>query len=784
MNMSTSSPVFSRMSAAGEQQPSAHDVIHLMRSHIWKIVVITVCITILAVAYAFLASPIYSADVLVRVDPPESNAFGVVPQTQVLNQLAAQPTDAEIAIMQSRSVIDPVLQQYKFNVVAKPHVFPLLSILSELFATPGVPSGPWFYLDSFAWGGEQIDITSLNVPSQFEDKNLDLIALGNDRYQLLDEAGNVLLTGTVGVLAQANDISLLVNRLVARPLTRFDVRRYNEINAIRRFQNSLKISDDGRSTGVVRVTFSDPSPIVATGVANAIAQSYIAASIASRQANDGKTLAFIDQELPRLRTDLLKDELALSEFQRSSVSMSPMTEAQAYLQSDLDFQRQIAALTIQRIQLLTRFTADSPEIKNIDQQIDKLNGYETNYHSQFVGMPKSAQENADLTRNTKNAETIYTAMANKQEELLVQRAGATGNAHIVDAAVRPSLPFKPNRLLVISGGFGFGLLVGMAYVFIRYQVFGGVIDPNFVENYLSVPLLGSLSFSHNQESLEMPALAEPQADRDLGWRHADSISMSSGGGTRLGLAKTRIISSSLPASAHRLLSRSFPHDISIEALRYVRTALHIEMAQAPNNIVALTGPTVATGKSFVAANLAVLQAEAGLRVLLIDADMRCGRLASFFKQFNAGGLADVLRGDLQLHAAIRPVGIENLSFMSCGSYPSNPSELLAKNPLNKLLGGLESQFDLVIVDTPPFLPVTDAAIVAHQAGATLMVLRSGTQTKQEVTDTVSGLDRTGARLIGAIFNGMPARYGIGGRYDYEPIARHAYNTNDQTVQAA
>ena len=784
MNMSISSPVSPRMLAAGDQQLSALDVAHLLLSHIWKIAIITVFIATLAVAYAFLAQPIYSADVLVRVDPPESNAFGVVPQTQVLNQLTAQPTDAEIAIMQSRSVIDPVLQQYKFNVVAKPHGFPLLSILSELFATPGAPSNPWLYLDSFAWGGEQIDITSLNVPSKLEDKNLNLIALGNGRYQLRDDTGNTLLDGTVGMLAQANDISIFVNRLVARPLTRFDVKRYNEINAIRRFQNSLKIADDGRSTGVVRITFSDRSPNVATGVANAIAQSYIAASIASRQANDGKTLAFIDQELPRLRTDLLKDELALSAFQRSSVSMSPVTEAQSYLQSDLDFQRQIAALSVQRIQLLAHFTDDSPEIKNIDQQLDKLNGYETNFHTQFVGMPKSAQENADLTRNMKNAETIYTAMANKQEELMVQRAGATGNAHIVDAAVRPSLPFKPDRVLVISGGVALGLLLGMAYVFIRYQVIGGVTNPNFIQDYLSVPLLGALSFSHNQENIETPAPAEAQAGRDLGWRHADGISANAGGSARIGLAKTRTISSSLPACAHRLLSRSFPHDISIEALRYVRTALQIEMAQAPNRIVALTSPTVGTGKSFVAANLAVLQAEAGLRILLIDADMRCGRLASFFKQSNAEGLAEVLRGDLQLHAAIRPVGIQNLSFMSCGNYPVNPSELLAKSPLNTLLGGIESQFDLVIVDTPPFLPVTDAAIVAHQAGATMMVLRFGTQTKQEVTDTVSGLDRTGARLIGAVFNGMPPRYGTGGRYDYEPIARHAYSTNGKAVRAA
>jgi tyrosine-protein kinase Etk/Wzc len=770
VNMSTNNPVLPRL-AAGDQQPSVRDVARLMRDHIWEVLGIAALVTALAVAYTFLATPIYSSDVLVRVDAPEPNAFGVAPQGQVITQPSAPPTEAEIAIMQSRSVIEPVIHQYRFDVVATSRKVPLLGTIAEKFATPGQPARPWFGLDSFAWGGEQLEISSISVPPRLEDEKLELKVLDHGQYELLDTTGQQLLSGTAGQPASGAGISLLVSRLVARPGTRFTVIESNAVNTVHRFQYGLKVVDDGKGTGVVRITFSNSNATVARDVANGIAQSYIAAAIASHQATDGKTLDFIQQELPRLRTDLERAEAELSAYQNSSGSMRPSTEAQAYLQGSIDYQRQIATLQLQRTQLLQNFKPESPEVRNVDQQLAQLNATKQTLDARFSSMPTSERKNADLTRNAKVAESIYTSMVSKAEELSVRRAGTTGNAHIVDHALRPSRPIAPNRPLVIASGVGLGLIAGMLVVFVRRHVLGGVTNPMFIEHYLSVPLFGALGYSSQQAQLEARTIPErPMPGRQLELKLPDDLPQPSIG-RHIGLAKAITIPLSLPASAHRLLARSSPQDASIEALRGVRTALRFEMAHAPSKIVALTGPTVATGKSFVAANLSVLLAEAGSRVLLIDADMRCGRLAWFFGQTSAGGLVDVLRGDLQLRSAIRSVGIERLSFMSCGAYPSNPSELLMRPGFNQLLSGLEPRFDMVIVDTPPFLAVTDAAIVANQAGATVLVLRSGMQTKQELEDTVRGLDRSGARLVGAIFNGMPAQRGTARNYGYVKRSR-------------
>jgi len=781
-------PALPRVPVAEDTQPSVRDVARVLRSHPWMLLCITACVTILAIGYAFLATPIYSADALVRIDPADANAFGLAQQE--FSGPPRQPSsDAEMAIMQSRSVIKPVLEQYQFGIKVQPHGFPVLSRVSAWFAQTGKPLYPWFGLSSFAWGGEQLDISALSVPPEFEDKRLVFTALSDERYRLSDANGHVVLEGVVGTTAHADGFTILVTHMVARPSTRFDVTRYNEITAVQQFRHALKVSDDANDAGVVRITFDAASPIVAMGVANGIAQNYLTTAIAARRANDTTTLDFIQQELPRLRTELQNAEADLARFEATSGSMAPAAEAQSYLQGEIDFQRQIAFLEIQRTQLLARFTPDSPELHNVDQQLAQLNAYKNSFEGRFNSMPQSERQNADLTRRARVAEAVYTAMVSKSEELSVRRGGTTANAHVVDLAVAPSLPVRPNRPLVIAAGLFGGLLLAILYVYLRYQVFGGVTDPMYIERYLSVPLFATLNFSRNQVRLEYSGAADWNLSAsDTVWegeRSGVDPGLRLGSSTRLELARpTALAALELPPSAHRLLTRSCPYDLSIESLRIVRTALRIEMSQTSSKVVALTGPTVATGKSFVAANLAVLLAEIGLRVLLIDADMRYGGLASTFRQSNANGLADVLRGDVPVQSVIRRVGIENLSLLACGAYPSNPSELLMRPSFKQLLNVLEQQFDLILVDTPPYLPVTDAAVVAHHAGLTMLVLRSGMQTRQEIDDTVRGLDRTGARLVGAIFNGMPPHVSGHRRYSEDRFPRYEYEAGAERARAA
>ncbi|QQC66997.1 polysaccharide biosynthesis tyrosine autokinase [Paraburkholderia ginsengisoli] len=753
-------PLNSLSPAAGIErgQLSVRGMLTLMRDHIWEIIVTMAVVLTLAVAYLLIATPIYSADVLVRVDPPEPNALGLALQSQDMLPQPAPSSVTEMAVMQSRSVLDPVIDRYRFDVSVKPHKVPILGDIAEKFATPGEPSAAWLGLKSFAWGGERVQIGSLEVPRELEEEKLTLVALENGAYELLGPSDQLLVRGVVGTPAVENGVSMLVKELDARPGTKFQVIRWNELDAIKRFGELVKVSDKVKDSGLLQIEYADKSPDKATEVANALAQQYLATAIAGRQLNDTTTLAFIKGELPRLLADLRKTEDDLKHFRANSQSMQPTTEAQAYLQGGLDIDRQIATLQLQRTQLLERYTANSRWVQSIDTQLTQLQDAKAKFDSHFSGMPSSERESVDLLRAQKVAEAIYLGMVQKAEQLQVRRASTTGGAHIIDRAIRPHRPVKPQPAIVLSGALLLGLVSGVTLVFMRRHVMTGVTDPKYVERRMSVPVFGEILFSQQQLLLDrvsagvvrksLPGLGGrstlplQKASPELQFR-ADAAAIGNAG--------------SLDGDNSLILASRFPHDTSVEALRAVRTAMTRDLTHARNNILMVIGPTPSAGKSFVAANLAILHAEIGSRVVLIDADMRRGHLALLFHGSNRGGLSEVLAERMPLRNALRPTHLEGLTFLSCGMRPENPAALLMKPRFKEVLDRLAEQFDLVIIDTPPFLAVTDASIIASEAGASLLVLRSGMQSEEEIADTIKKMERAEGRIAGAVFNGIPLR---------------------------
>ncbi|MBB5507439.1 polysaccharide biosynthesis tyrosine autokinase [Paraburkholderia atlantica] len=752
------------------RQLTASGMLTLMRDHIWEIVVTTVVVLTLAVAYLLIATPIYSADVIVRVDPPEPNALGLALQNQELLPPPTPSSVTEMAVMESRSVLQPVIDQFRFDISVKPHKLPVLGDIAEKFATPGQPSAPWLGLKSYAWGGERVQIAALDVPRDLEEEKLTLTALDNGAFELHGPSGELLASGTVGMPVKQNGVSMLVKELAARPGTKFEVIRWNELDAIKRFENLIKIGDKVKDSGLLQIQYRDKSPDKAAAVANALGQQYLASAVASRQSNDTQTLAFINGELPRLLGDLRKAEEALKNFRSNSQSMQPTNEAQAYLQGGLDLDKQIATLQLQRTQMLERYTPQSRWVQNIDEQLAQLKEAKAKFSDHFNGMPASERESVDLIRAQKVAETVYLGMVQKAEQLQVRRASTTGGAHILDQAIRPHMPVMPQPILVLGGGLVLGIVSGVVLVFMRRHVMIGVTDPRYVERQMSVPVFGEILFSHQQLLLDRDATAGRKSLPPATGRAHPPLQKS--------LHEIQLDT----GIQNRILAARFPHDTSVEALRSVRTAVTRDLAHARNNIVMIIGPTPSAGKSFVAANLAILHAEVGQRVVLIDADMRRGHLASLFNESNRGGLSEVLAERLPLRNALRSTRIDGLTFLSCGVRPENPAALLMKPRLKDVLERLSSQFDLVIIDTPPFLAVTDASIVANEAGASLLVLRSGMQSEEEIADTIRKVERAEGRIAGAVFNGIPLRRSRK-NYGYETNYASDFGENDAGQQA-
>ncbi|QSN64044.1 polysaccharide biosynthesis tyrosine autokinase [Caballeronia sp. M1242] len=747
---------------------SASDFWKLMVDNVWLVLGIIVLVTGLATLYAFIATPVYSSDALIKVDFPNPNALGVNTQGQQQAGPATLPTDAEMQIMQSRAVLLPVIKKYHQNLSITPRQVPLLGRISSMFATPGQPMAPVLGLKSFAWGGEDADISTLEVPPRLENKAFILRALPQGAYELTDSDGNSILHGTVGHLTNADGISIMVDKLVARPGTEFKVVRFSEYQAVSRFQKSLKVMESTKDSGVVQVVYENDDPKLAQQITDAIAQTYIAAHIDQHRVEASVTRDFIIGELPRLERELQRAESELSNYRKSSNSMQPGTEATSYLQGSIDIERQIAALTMQRTQMASRFAPTTREVRTIDEQLATLNAQKQAFDKRFGQLPGSERKLMDLTRDSKVAEDIYVAMRKKASELAVTRAGTIGNVHLIDSAIYPTEPSKPKRMLVMAGGAAGGVILSILFVFFRDQLSRAVKTPHSVESRLSLPVFGAVSFSPMQARLDRTARPSLLPGKSRLPSVINDVSR-------------RVLSDDPNAGSvegSHALSALGNRDMAVEALRAVHASLMLDIAPAPNNILAVVGATPGTGKTFVASNLAVLHAQTGKNVLLIDGDMRRGRIASIFGQNGGNGFAEVLAGKIQVDQAIRESDVPGLSLMTAGRFPANPSKMLSTPRLPLILDYMQQQFDLVIIDTPAVLAVSDANLIAANAGSSVIVVRPSAQSEDELQEAIKRLDLTGARIAGVIFNAVPKRRSEKRTYAYAS----AYTSNLATEE--
>ncbi|HCH6648905.1 TPA: polysaccharide biosynthesis tyrosine autokinase, partial [Klebsiella pneumoniae] len=197
--------------------------------------------------------------------------------------------------------------------------------------------------------------------------------------------------------------------------------------------------------------------------------------------------------------------------------------------------------------------------------------------------------------------------------------------------------------------------------------------------------------------------------------------------------------------------------LAIEAIRGLRTSLHFAMMEARNNVLMISGASPNAGKTFVSTNLAAVIAQTGKKVLFIDTDMRKGYTHKLFNTKNAEGLSDYLAGRVELSRVTQTLEIVNFDYISRGSVPPNPAELLMHSRFSDLIAWACSNYDIVILDTPPILAVTDAAIIGNYVGTTLLVARFELNTPREMDISVKRFEQSGVVVKGCILNGIVKR---------------------------
>ena len=598
---------------------------------------------------------------------------------------------------------------------------------------------PASWLSGFEWGAASISVPKFDTPKEAYEKTYILTAGENGNYVLSDPDGIAILNGHVGQEASGSSplgpVSLMVDKITGATGAKFELTRFSTLGTVDALQKRLTVAETTLQSGIIALSLEGHDSKLTSQIVNDIANRFVQQDMDTRSAEAGKTLAFLEQQLPQLRAQLDDAEQKYNTFRNTHGTVDLSEESRLLLQQVVDNKAKLLDLQQQRAELSQRFTANHPSVQALDAQIGALSAAQGTMTKNVSTLPDTEQTAVRLLRDVRVNTELYTSLLNSAQQLRVAKAGQVGNVRVVDFAEPADDPVRPKRLIVILISLGAGLMLGLLVAFVRKALVGGVERPEEIEKKLGVRVFAIVPRSNQQLRLQQKVGSRSQ-----------------------GL---------------HVLAATSPEDAAVEGIRGLRTSLQLQMADARNNVVMLTGSRPDAGKSFLSVNLATLVASTRKRVLLIDGDMRRGDVHSHFGVRHMPGLSDVLMGS-DIESAVLHDVLPGVDLLTKGSLPSHPSELLMSDRMNEVLELLKHQYDLVIIDTPPVLAVTDATVIGKHAGTSLLVVRHGRNQVDEIGETMKRLHHGGVNMKGILLTDVPQSKLMSGStyqsyYGYESI---------------
>lgn len=713
----------------GDDEINLGEIFATLLEYKWLIVAVTFSSLLLGAAYLYVATPVYQADALLQVD--DKKGGGGLTALKELQPLLGDSTSvaAQLEILQSRMILGRVVDKLKLDIVAVPGYFPVIGKAKARRYAGTDLADPLFGLSSYAWGGEQIKVETLEVPRVLTNKQLTLVAGKTGNYQVFDEDDNKLLEGQVGQPAASRDMKLFVSQLTARPGTRFQLVKLLQQDAIDALQQQYTVKERAKQSGIIEVTLKHADTLLLPMILDEVINGYVRQNVEYHSAEAEKTLKFLDSQLPTLKAQMDNATAAFNAYRQSKGSVDLALETQGVLTSIVDIDKETVKLQQQRDELRQQFTSEHPRMQSIDSQIARLKGMRAQLDSSVARLPVTQQTALRLQRDVEVSTKLYTDLLNSAQQLRVSKEGTVGEARIIDAAMVDSKPVSPKGALIIAVSFILGLLLSVMVIWVIRSLRVMVEDPDKIEKQIGLPVYATIPHSKTEVSLAH--------DIKTGKKKGE------------------------------LLAIDYPEDDAVESLRSLRTTIHFALLDADKGSLLITGPSPGIGKSFISKNLGAVLAQSGKRVAIIDADLRKGHIHREFGMQREIGVSEYVSGTASLGEIVKPTSVPGLSVVTTGQRPPNPSELLMHAHFGELLEQLGDLFDILIVDAPPILAVSDAAIIGRHTGATLMVARAGKHPIREIEQAVKRLNQAGVQVKGFVFNDMDTvrqryRYGYHG----------------------
>ncbi|QHP75089.1 polysaccharide biosynthesis tyrosine autokinase [Proteus vulgaris] len=562
------------------------------------------------------------------------------------------------------------------------------------------------------WGDKTDAVVALYlVPEDFIGKPATLTYLGDNKYSL--NIGGQVLEGTVGILLKQDDISLLVSSLVAEVGQEFTLVKNARYSTIENLRNTLTIAEVGKGTGIINMAIKGADKTENVQILNSIIQNYVDQNTERKKEVTNNTLLFLDEYLPKIKTKLDNYENQLNTFRKKNESIDLSLEAKSALDSALQVEEKLNELTFKEVEIQQLYTRNHPAYQSLLDKRQQLLREKEKISKAIQKLPNTQQQIVRLTRDVESEQAIYNQLVAKQQELSVLNSGITADVRIIDSAESQPNAVAPKKALILVLAAILGFIVGCAYVIAR-EFFNNKIKGTEDIDALGINVYATIPFS----SYEKKLIAE-------GNKHP--------------------------------LALENPADTAVEAIRSLRTSVYFSVMNQGNNLVMVTSASPGVGKSFVTYNMAVVLANAGKKVLLIDTDLRKGRIHKAFGLSNKLGLSDYLSQSDTSQPNIHNSVIENLDVICRGKNVTHSSELLMSERFKRLLDTVKGQYDIVVIDTAPILAITDSAIIGKYVGTSLLIAYYGVNTVKDIELSLKRFKQNDIEITGVILNGIDAK---------------------------
>lgn len=657
------------------------DLLDLLKDFIknWKIMV--PCLIIAGIVGVFVAMwirPVYKVDALLQIESKNNKSVGMIGGLSNLFA-SASPAETEIELINSRQILGDAVEKMHLQYIATP-----TNALDRLLQREG-------RMDI-----NQFEVPWKSVPEEEKRGPWHITIKDSLSFDLFDHNDNFVLSGGAGqtykVPYAGDTVTFSVLKMNVKAGQTFDIVKTERLDAIAAFKGAFDVKERGKKTGILEFSYKDIYPDRATEILNEVASTYLQQNVEQRNAEAQKTLEFLEKQLPDVKAQMDSSLLKFNTYRNQVGSVDINAETRLVLEKRTRLQQDLLALQQKKQGAIRLFQPEHPTVKTLEEQENALKRELASNSSEAKKLPATQQEVLKLTNEVDLSKVMYTTMLNNIQQLKLVSAGEVGSVRIIDFAEQVTRPTKPNKKIIICIALFIGFLLGAAIVALKSKFSNGVRDAHFIE-------------------------------RETGYSVYAKIPKGNPNGTK----------------GTRPLAVVEPDDVAVESLRTLRSSLEFSMEDGTRQIIGVSGLIPGVGKSFISVNLAALYAGLGKKVILIDADLRKGRLHKEFGIKRGNGLSQILLHEVNSKDVIHNTEVENLFIIPCGNVPSNPSELLGSKHYTSLIDELEKQYDLIIVDTPPIMLVTDAALACKMASQIVMVIEYNKHSIDAIKDGMNQL---------------------------------------------